>query len=81
MRCESSGDLYLATPIQPSTCLATTLATNPATTWHDHLGDPRAESISFIRNNNFIVCKKKSTTLLFVISVKLKNILNYPLIN
>lgn len=48
MRSESYLDLYPVTPAQPSTCLATPLATISLITWHDHVGHPGAQSINFL---------------------------------
>lgn len=53
------------TLVQPSACLATALATILSTTWHNRLGHPEAQSISFLRHNKFITCNKEHDSTLY----------------
>lgn len=47
------------TTTQPSTCLATALTNTSSTTWHDRLGHPESQVLSFLRGRDLISCNKE----------------------
>lgn len=63
MRCDSTGDLYplTTTTRNQSTSPATFAALSP-TLWHNRLGHPGSNVLSFLSKNKFIECKQISSS-------------------